>query len=183
MLSANKLPLCFVYSEETEPLLFSTYEIFNLGLIKISNHTMCQLKAVLKRLNSFTKLNEENIYLKKESDEKFLKLSKRVEGLGESDYFSRKLKDICNSFISKSGETFLKSCAKVFEEIESIKAYSFYEMVNLSKKVESPELFNFKKFTKLPSLWGVNDDLCSINLATQKMSGKSHQRFLIMTLL
>ena len=106
LVKANKLPLCFVYSEETEPLLFSTYEIFNLGLIKISNHTTGQLKAVLKRLNSFTKLNEENIYLKKESDEKFLKLSKRVEGLGESDYFSRKLKDICNSFISKSGETF-----------------------------------------------------------------------------
>jgi len=170
LVKAGKLPLCFIYSEETEPLLFSTYEIFNFGLIKKSNHTTGQVKAVLKRLNNFTKLSDENFYLKKESDEKLLKLSKRVENLGESDFFSRKLKEICQSFISKCDEPFFKSCAKVFENIEQIKGYSFYEMAKLSKKVDSPELFNFKKFKKLPSLWGVNEGLNYINIATQKMS-------------
>ena len=170
LVKASKLPLCFVYSKDTEPLLFSTYEILNLGLIKLSKHTTGQVKAVLKRLNNFTKLNEENAFLKKENDEKFLKLSKRVEELGESDFFTRRLKEICNSFSSEIDDSFLKSCAKIFEKIEFIKGYSFYEVGSVSKKIDSPELFNFKKYIKLPSLWGSNEGLDYINIASQKMS-------------
>ena len=170
LVKVGKLPLSFVYSKDTEPLLFSTYEIFNLGLIKVSKHTTGQVKAVLKRLNSFTKLNEENIFLKKENDEKFLKLSKRVEKLGESDFFTRRLKDICSSFTVEADGSFIKSCAKIFENVEFIKGYSFYEIGSVSKKIDSPEFFNFKKFIKLPSLWGSNEGLDYINLATQKMS-------------
>ena len=170
LVKVGKLPLCFAYSKDTEPLLFSTYEILNLGLIKVSKHTTGQVKAVLKRLNSFTKLNEENIFLKKENDEKFLKLSKRVEDLGESDFFTRRLKEICGSFSSKIEDSFLKSCAKTFEKFDFIKGYSFYEVGSVSKKIDSPELFNFKKYIKLPSLWGSNEGLDYINLATQKMS-------------
>ncbi len=171
LVKVGKLPLCFVYSNDTEPLLFSTYEIFNLGLIKISKHTTGQVKAVLKRLNNFNKLNEENIFLKKENDEKFLKLSKRVEELGESDFFTRKLKEICRNLSSDViGDSFLKSCAKIFENNEFIKGYSFYEIGNVSKKIDSPELFNFKKYVKLPSLWGSDEGLNYINVATQRMS-------------
>ena len=170
LVKVGKLPLCFIYSIDTEPLLFSTYEIFNLGLIKISNHTTGQVKAVLKRLNTFNKLSEENIFLKKENEEKFSKLSKRVEELGESDFFARRLKEVCRSFVSEADDSFLKCCAKIFEKYEFIKGYSFYEIGNISKKIDSPELFNFKKYIKLPSLWGSNEGVNYINLATQKMS-------------
>ncbi|MBG09383.1 MAG: hypothetical protein CME68_11530, partial [Halobacteriovoraceae bacterium] len=53
---------------------------------------------------------------------------------------------------------------------EFIKGYSFYEIGNVSKKIDSPELFNFKKYVKLPSLWGSDEGLNYINVATQRMS-------------
>ena len=59
---------------------------------------------------------------------------------------------------------------KIFEKIEFIKGYSFYEVGSVSKKIDSPELFNFKKYIKLPSLWGSNEGLDYINIASQKMS-------------
>lgn len=170
LVKSEKLPICFVYSEETEPLLFSTYEIFNLGLIRKSDHILGQMKAVLKRFNKIKKFEKENVLLKKENEQKYDKIGKRLEHLSESDFFSKQLKELCDSFSGvNEKDSFLKSCAETFEKFEYISRYSFYQITGHGKQLVSPDLFNFDKYLKLPSLWPVNENNESIDSSTQKM--------------
>ena len=170
LVKSEKLPICFVYSEETEPLLFSTYEIFNLGLIRKSDHILGQMKAVLKRFNKIKKFEKENVLLKKENEQKYDKIGKRLEHLSESDFFSKQLKELCDSFSGvNEKDSFLKSCAETFEKFDFISRYSFYQITGHGKQLVSPDLFNFDKYLKLPSLWPVNENNESIDSSTQKM--------------
>ena len=170
LVKSEKLPICFVYSEETEPLLFSTYEIFNLGLIRKSDHILGQMKAVLKRFNKIKKFEKENVLLKKENEQKYDKIGKRLEHLSESDFFSKQLKELCDSFSGvNEKDSFLKLCAESFEKFDYISRYSFYQITGHGKQLVSPELFNFDKYLKLPSLWPVNENNESIDSSTQKM--------------
>lgn len=170
LVKSEKLPICFVYSEETEPLLFSTYEIFNLGLIRKSDHILGQMKAVLKRFNKIKKFEKENVLLKKENEQKYDKIGKRLEHLSESDFFSKQLKELCDSFSGvNEKDSFLKLCAESFEKFDYISRYSFYQITGHGKQLVSPDLFNFDKYLKLPSLWPVNENNESIDSSTQKM--------------
>jgi hypothetical protein len=170
LVKAERLPICFIYSDENEPLLFSTYEIFNLGLIRKSDHILGQMKAMLRRFNKLRKFEKENHSLKKENEQKYEKIGRRLEGLSESEFFSRKLKEVCDAFSeAPKQESFFKPCAQIFETFDFISKYSFYEMKEQGKKLNSPDLFNFDKYLKLPSLWVIKEDSEAISPSSQKM--------------
>ena len=55
----GELPIVFYYTPETSPLLLSTYEILNYGLIKKSQNYSGQFRGILKRINQYWKFKGE----------------------------------------------------------------------------------------------------------------------------
>ena len=115
LVKAEKLPLVFYYTHNTEPLLVSTFDFFHLGLLKKSEQGALpgavydtQLRSILKRLNHLIGLEKENHNLKatkqslSETIEK-LELEKLV--MENTDQYQSMVKSVCLQLEEQRGES------------------------------------------------------------------------------
>lgn len=171
---SEKLPIVFFYSNNTEPLTMSTNEFFHLGLLKKTEHYEAPLKAILKRLNHFMKLELENNSLKNEKLDLHQNLEKlKLENLtiAKTDQYQSMVKRVCLQFEELRDEDFFRSIEKVFQGIDEISEFAMMELSFNGQKLISP-LSHVQKFRVIPSLWlgqacprGI--ELFAQNMATQ----------------
>ena len=129
----EELPLVFYYSPETTPLLLSTYEILNYGLIKKSQNYAGQLKGIIKRVNQFWQYKTEE----RESQAKIKELEEEIKSLGTIRIY--------NSFLYLEFEkSFFDLVERVFESWPDIIKYSFLTIDRNGKKIISPKLKGLK---------------------------------------
>ncbi len=124
----EEMPAIFYYSQETSPLLLSTYEILNLGIIKKSVNYSGQLKGVMKRVNQFWKFKSQE----RENQNKIAELEEKIKSLGTVRIY--------NSFLYQEGVgSFFEVVERVFESWPDILKYSFFQLDGSGKKIFSPK--------------------------------------------
>jgi hypothetical protein len=152
----EELPLLFYYSDKTEPLLVSTYSLFNLGTLKKSSNYEGPLKAILKRLNKTIALENNNSMLKavnKSQREQIEQLEIDKIEIVQTDRYQSMVKQVCLQFEELRGETdSLKAMEKVFQGIDEIEEFALMELSFNGQKLLSP-LSHVPKFRTIPSLW------------------------------
>ena len=152
----EQLPLAFYHRKETEPLLYSTYEIFNFGTVNKEQSLKGQLKSLLRRFNKMRSAEEEKLNLGIENK----KLSNQVgrivashEKGRENEFYDQLLKSIVGRFeIQKKAEDFYSAAEVVLSSVKEIKQFSILELSHNGQKLVSPKLFH-SKFCHVPSLW------------------------------
>ena len=175
LVQAEEMPLLFYYTENTEPLLFSTYDLFNLGTLKKTSSYEGPIKTVLKRINKLMSLERENLNLKIAWNSHL----EKIELLEEQNKDSQKQEGyrfMATDLIlaleeSRCEADFFNAIEKVFSTVDEFSEYSIMELSFNGQKLISPILHN-KKFRMIPSLWlgqacanGI--ELFAQNMATQ----------------
>jgi len=153
---AEEMPLLFYYSEKTEPLLISTYSLFNLGTLKKSSNYEGPLKSILKRLNKTMAVEQNNIMLKmvnKAQREQIEQLELDKLEIVQTDRYQSMVKQVCLLFEELRGEAdALRALEKVFQGIDEIEEFALMELSFNGQKLLSP-LSHVPKFRTIPSLW------------------------------
>ncbi|MBC7713299.1 MAG: hypothetical protein H7177_08170 [Rhizobacter sp.] len=172
---AEEMPLLFYYTDKTEPLLVSTHQFYHLGVLKQSTHYEGPLKAILKRLNKVSALEQHYLSQKmvtiaqKEQIER-LELTLREEK--QADNYQSMVKSVCLELEKYRNEAdFFKALEKVFHGVDEIDEFAFLELSFNGQKLISP-ISHVQKFRNIPSLWlgqacthGI--ELFAQNMATQ----------------
>jgi hypothetical protein len=170
---AEKLPIVFFYTKNTEPLLVSTYDFFHLGLLKKTDNYDGPLKVILKRLNHFLKSVNENQTLTMTThiqSELIEKLKSEKLTLKHTDQYQSMVKDVCLQLEELRGEVdFFKAIEKVFQTVEEITEFAMLELSFNGQKLISP-LSHTEKFRAIPSLWLGQACLKGIELFAQNMA-------------
>lgn len=174
-IDTEKLPLIFFYTKNTEPLLVSTNDFFHLGLLKKSENYEAPLKAILKRLNHFMVLENENKKFKANSASLVetindLKMEKLT--LVQTDQYQSMVKSVCLSLEEHRNEAdFFRAVENVFQGVEEMAEFAMMELSFNGQKLISP-ISHVQKFRAIPSLWlgqacpnGI--ELFAQNMATQ----------------
>lgn len=153
----NVLPLAFVYSNETAPLLYSTYQLFNLGLLNTSLNFRGQVKSLLWRVNKELDLQgkiRSLEYSEHKAQRQLGVLDNAFVDLKERRYFDERLKEVCTDFerAKLNGSDFFDACEKVLSAMPEVAEFSYLELSHNGQKLISPKSF-VKKFRMIPALW------------------------------
>jgi hypothetical protein len=152
----EEMPLLFYYTELTEPLLYSTFDLFNLGNLKKTTSYEGPLKSILKRLNRFMELERENYNVSVEQRinlEKIQFLELNNDNLIKEDSYRTMAADIANRFSEAKEEAdFFQAVEKIFNNVEEFLEFSLLELSFNGQKLISPISYN-KKFRMIPSIW------------------------------
>ena len=153
----DSMPVVFYHTDSTAPLLFSTYEIFNYGVLKKSDDYTGVVKNILRRVNKFVELEDDNKNLSKmrtELDKHLNKIVGATSKYRENEFFNSKLNDICNSLEDQRTKSFdlFNACNAVFSSFNEIVKYSFVELSYNGQKLISPDSTSIK-YKKIPTLW------------------------------
>ncbi|MCO4792117.1 MAG: hypothetical protein KC493_00280 [Bacteriovoracaceae bacterium] len=153
---SNQLPLCFYYNEATVPLVFSTFEIPNYGLIKKETNLRGQLKSVLVRYNrdmAAIKRDENFKLTQGKLERQVTSLLGATEKFKEENYYHDYLKSIIDRFEAhRDVYDFYKVLEKSFDSIKEVREWALLELSQNGQRLVSPELEN-DKYKKIPSLW------------------------------
>jgi hypothetical protein len=156
LVQAEQMPLLFYYTPQTEPLLFSTYDLFNLGTLKKTSSYEGPLKAILKRINKLMTFERENLNLtlaKNSYLEKIDLLEERNINLQKEDRYRNLATDLIATLEEFRNEAdFVNAIEKTFSKVDEFLEYSIVELSLNGQKLISPVLHN-KKFRMIPSLW------------------------------
>lgn len=170
---AEEMPLLFYYTPKTEPLLVSTHQIYHLGTLKQSAHYEGPLKAILKRLNKVSALEQHYHMLKVTTmaqKEQIERLEHALILEEKTDNYQSMVKSVCMEFEKLRFETdFFKALEKVFQGVEEIDEFSFLELSFNGQKLLSP-ISHVQKFRNIPSLWLGQACLHGIELFAQNMA-------------
>ncbi len=172
---AEKMPLVFYYTQNTEPLILSTQDFFHLGLLKKSEHYDLAMKTILKRLNQFIKLENDNYQLTLEKKKQQAEIEKlQLENLTiiQTDQYQSMVKSVCLQLEEWRDEgDFFRALEKVIQGVDEIVEFSMMELSFNGQKLISP-IAHVQKFRAIPSLWlgqacpkGI--ELFAQNMATQ----------------
>ncbi len=157
LVQSKELVIAFYGNQVTAPLLYSTYEIFNLGTVLGGLPLEGQIKSVLRRFNEWSVLKAKS-HLWEENgekiEEKMTHLLESTESLKEKDFYQALLKSINGRFESYKEESldFEHVCSRVFSTIPEICQFTVLELNQSGQKLLSPQL-ELTKFKTIPSLW------------------------------
>ena len=175
VVQAEEMPLLFYYTAKTEPLLVSTHHFYHLGTLKQSSHYEGPLKAILKRLNKVTALEQHYHMLKMTTTAQKEQIEQLENALREEvrvDNYQSMVKSVCLEFEKQRFEVdFFKALEKVFHGIEEIEEFAYLELSFNGQKLISP-ISHIQKFRNIPSLWlgqvcSSGIELFAQNMATQ----------------
>lgn len=148
--------ISFFWNDSTEPLLFSTYEIFNLGLIRQGSSYQGQVKSILKRYNElfhYKNLAEQAIARRDYLEKQIEKVVASTETTKEKEYYQTLLKSLVGRFENqKNSETFEDAITNVFANAKEIKEFSLMELSPSNQKLVSAKISTYK-YKEIPSLW------------------------------
>ncbi len=152
----EEMPLLFFYSENTEPLLISTQEIFHLGTVKRAKNYEGIFKALLKRINKLITLEQENHNLKFDliaKNDQINKLEEASERLIKIDHYQQLISEIAIILEEESeAADFFHSLEKIMQRINAFSDFSLVELSLNGQKLISP-ISTSKKYRAMPALW------------------------------
>lgn len=152
----NQLPLCFFYSDENSPLVYSTFEIFNYGLIRRETNLRGQIKGALRRFNQMSevKAKESNYDIQLQKVERQVTtLIAAQEQLKEEEYFKNYLDSIVQRLENKrNARDFYEAVSVVFDSVREIAEWGILELNKSGQRLVSP-ILESDKYTAIPSLW------------------------------
>ena len=153
---SGEMPVAFFFDGETAPLLYSTYDILNLGYIDSRISLTGQVKAVLKRFNSFQGWQEraQSAWEAEEQlDSKLTHIVAKTEELKEKSFYESYLKSLQGRLeVEKEAEDFQTAVARVFAGVKEMRSFTFLELSPSGQKLISPK-FQYDKYVEIPSLW------------------------------
>jgi hypothetical protein len=152
----DQLPLCFYYTEENAPLVYSTFEMLNYGLIKKETNLRGQIKSALRRFNHTLEVNAKE----KDFEIQTHKMERQVttlisasEKLKEENYYRNFLDSVMSRFENKrNARDFNEALSVVFDSVREIQEWSLLELSKNGQRLVSPVL-ETAKFKPIPSLW------------------------------
>jgi hypothetical protein len=172
-IKAEKMPLVFFYTTNTEPLLISTFDIFSLGNLKKSEQLEGQLRSILKRVNHNIRLEKECITLRKDNFshiEKIDRLALENQTIRQVDRFQSMVKTLCLELEELRGEKdFFKALEKVLQGVAEISEFSMMELSYNGQKLITP-ISHVQKFRAIPSVWLGQTCLNGIESFAQNMA-------------
>ena len=127
LVKKNSLPIIFYHSDQTIPLVRSTYGIFHYGLLRKSSDYAGQLKAILNRYNMVVDLKERVKNLKNENkifDDKISHMLATVEKQDEDIHFKSVLQDFSTDLYTHRHEGDFHTIA-----VESLGKLPFVEKI------------------------------------------------------
>ncbi len=152
----ERLPIAFYYSDETIPLLNSTFGILNYGNIKEENEHKGQVEQILRRREEFVQLREEKEIL----EERIKRLRKRnatiiseifdIKNVTTQQQLALKVAQEVEKNLDSS--SFVEALANTFENWSDILKFSVYELNQSKDRLVSPSKIS-KKYLGLPSLY------------------------------
>lgn len=156
-IKAEEMPVVFIFSEKNRPLVFSTFDILNLGLIKKEDGIKGQMKSVLKRFNKFSEYENVISNLKIENgklDRQITGTIADIEKRKEMDHYQAVLEKMVREFETRKGEAELSIlCDQVFSLFSEIKQFTFFELAQNGQKLTTPLIKDSSKYRHVPSLW------------------------------
>jgi hypothetical protein len=172
LVHTEEMPLLFYYTENTEPLLFSTYDLFHLGTLKKTSNYEGPLKAILKRINKLMALERQNLgnnLVQTSQVEKIELLEEQNKNLQKVDTYQTMATDLITKLDDSQNEPdFFKAIEKIFNTVDEFLEYTIVELSLNGQKLISPVAFN-KKFRAVPSLWLGQTCLNGIEVFAQNM--------------
>lgn len=170
---AEEMPLLFYYTPNTEPLLVSTHHFYHLGVLKQSTNYEGPLKAILKRLNKVSALEQHYHMLKVTTvaqKEQIERLEIAIRAEERADNYQSMVKNVCLEFEKYRFETdFFRALEKVFHGVDEIDEFAFLELSFNGQKLISP-ISHVQKFRNIPSLWLGQACVNGIELFAQNMA-------------
>lgn len=152
----EELPLLFYYSEQTEPLLVSTQEIFHLGSVKKATNYEGIFKGLLKRINKMISLEQENHNLKLSvhaKNEELKILEQKIDTTIKIDHYQALSRNLCHQLSDNhENKEFTQILDHLIQETKEFDSYSIVELSFNGQKIISP-LIHGRKFRALPSIW------------------------------
>ena len=156
LIKTEALPISFFYTDKSAPLMFSTFDIFHLGLIKAASSYAGQIKSILKRFNKINSMviKEHELSIdNKHLNKKVERLIVNTQELKEQKTFDQLLSKVTDEILSlKKYETFEEALSVFIKDFEAIDHFAMMELSKNSQKLVSSECFSLK-FKKIPSLW------------------------------
>ncbi len=177
LVKTGELPVSFFYSEATKPLVYSTHDIFNLGLIEKGPSYEGPIKSLLKRLNRIIRLEVEGKDLRLENQKYTTQISKLLENsadIKEGRHYEDIYAQLSEKFelFSAKGD-FLEMFEKVVSGWSEVSEFSVLEISPNGQKLISSSSIYSEKFKRLPSLWPGETCLEGIELAAQDLAASS----------
>jgi hypothetical protein len=152
----KEMPVSFYFDGDSSPLLYSTYDILNLGYIDSRISLTGQVKAVLKRFNSYQSWQsraQSAWEAEEQLDGKLSHIVKKTEELKEKTFYQSYLKSLQGRLeVEKDAEDFQTAVARVFSQVKELRSFTFLELSPSGQKLISPK-FQFDKYVDIPSLW------------------------------
>jgi hypothetical protein len=153
---AEQMPLSFFYSDETEPLMFSTYELYHLGTVRKKAPLAGQVKSILRRLNRQMNLEEkahQEVLKNLRYDRQIEKLAEQFEALKEKDYYHHFLHSLSQQFEKRiDDEDFFQSIEAIIGRLKEVDEFSYVELSTSGQKLIAPESTH-PKYRRIPTLW------------------------------
>jgi hypothetical protein len=175
-IKSGELPITFLYSERTKPLLNSAHSIFNLGLINCDQALSGQIKNILRRVNRINHL--ENLLSEKRSkleraDAKLENLMVSSRELLEKEHYQQQLQELIIKITSMIGQedNFTALCGKVFSEMDEVVEFTILKLSRSGQKLLSPQIKG-EKFRSIPALWLGDSYSKGIELLGQNMASQ-----------
>jgi len=152
----ERVSLAFYCGHDSGALVYSTYELLSLGMIYEGRSLTGQIKAILKRFNTYQNWHhqaQKAIHSETKLDEKLNLIIQKSEELKEKNFYHNFLKSLEGRFeIEKNADDFLSAAARVFATVKEFRRFTFLELSPSGQKLVSPK-FIFDKYQEIPSLW------------------------------
>ncbi|MAF78580.1 MAG: hypothetical protein CME63_04145 [Halobacteriovoraceae bacterium] len=150
------ISVAFYCGQDSHALAYSTYDLLSLGMIHEGRSLTGQVKAILKRFNTYQGWQHQAkkaLHSESRLDEKLNLVIKRSEELKEKNFYHNFLKNLEARFeTEKNADDFLTAAAHVFAGVKEFKRFTFLELSPSGQKLVSPK-FIFDKYQEIPSLW------------------------------
>lgn len=154
-IKAESFPLAFFYNEATLPLLRSTADIFNVGLMEQNKSYEHSLKIILNRVNKLCLLQEKKTVLQEQItqlDHENKRLRENLEQRKKRENEEQMALKLLSTTLKSSLEGgFERYCDSLFSQWEEVHQFSYLVLSSNEQNLLSPELVN-KKYKKLTSV-------------------------------
>ena len=156
LIRSGKIAVAFWYTDATQALTYSTFEIPNLGLIRKGISLKGQIKSALRNFNEQNRLRSENTALKiaaEKGERQIDQLIERVETDKQLYAYHEKLAELETQIDGlKKSIDFNAAVEALADSWADVREFATFELSNTGQKLVSPKLAS-RKFREIPSLW------------------------------
>ena len=172
---SKKLQVLFYYQKESQPLLFSTFELEFHGYINGDVSIEGQVKTILKRVNLFNELqynNEHTAAKHREAEKTIDRLTDMIDNYKVDHLYRDKFIEVRRLIDgARVHGDFFMACTNIFDNWGDVVNYAFMELSLNGQKLISPNGLS-KKYTKLPSLFPGKTCSDGIELFAQNLANQ-----------